>query len=108
LFAGWLWLAADAIRIPRVAHPPAIDEFITGEPLDAGHFHTPMDLFFSRRIAHPQFGAKLTGKVGSLAIGALMMDDRAPGERVASGNPPYEERATNGALRVQHEFGRQI
>src|SRR5205807_1238014 len=40
-------------------------------------FDTPETLFFSRRIVDPQFGARLTGKIGGWAIGLLGMDDRA-------------------------------
>jgi hypothetical protein len=38
---------------------------------NAGFFQTPENLFFSRRIADPQFGVRLTGKVGRWALGAL-------------------------------------
>ncbi len=48
---------------------------------NAGYFQTPVNLFFSRRIADPQFGARVTGKVGGWAVGALAIDDRAPGHR---------------------------
>ena len=39
---------------------------------NAGYFRTPMNLFFSRRIVNPTYGARLTGKLGPLAIGALV------------------------------------
>jgi len=74
---------------------------------NAGYFRTPLNLFFSRRIAHPGYGARLTGKLQSLAVGALVMDDRAPGEALGTDDLLFEKRAVNGVLRVQHEFGRQ-
>ena len=38
---------------------------------NAGFFATPINLFFSRRILDPQFGARMTGKLGRWAPGAL-------------------------------------
>jgi len=32
---------------------------------NAGFFATPIDLFFSRQIAQPQFGSRMTGKLGN-------------------------------------------
>ncbi len=46
---------------------------------NASYFATPINLFFTRRIANPQFGARLTGRLGRFSIGALAADDRAPG-----------------------------
>ena len=49
------------------------------------YFDVPMaagnKLLFTRRIADPGFGARLTGKVNRFAIGALVADDRAPARR---------------------------
>jgi len=45
---------------------------------NAGFFATPIDLFFSRQIAHPQFGSRMTGKLGKWTLGALAIDDRQP------------------------------
>jgi hypothetical protein len=70
-------------------------------------FQTPESLFFSRRIADPQVGARLTGKVGRWAIGGLVMNDRAPGRRVSASDPAFGSRAAAGVVRVQREFGQQ-
>src|SRR5438093_506596 len=51
---------------------------------NAGYFQTPVNLFFSRRIADPGAGLRLTGKAGPWAVGAIGIDDRAPGQAVAS------------------------
>jgi hypothetical protein len=72
---------------------------------NAGFFATPINLFFSRRISDPQFGARMTGKLGKWTLGALVIDDRRPGERFTSG--PYNTRAANGVVRVTREFGKQ-
>jgi hypothetical protein len=73
---------------------------------NAGMFRTPQTLFFSRRIADPQFGARLTGKAGGWALGVLATDDRAPGERLDGGDPYHDDRAVNGVFRLQREFSR--
>jgi len=74
---------------------------------NAGFFQTMENLFFSRRIVDPQFGARLTGKAGRWALGALASDDRAPGRSVALTDPAYGRRAAIGVLRVQREFAEQ-
>jgi Domain of unknown function (DUF5916) len=73
---------------------------------NAGFFQTPINLFFSRQIADPQFGVRMTGKVGDWTLGALVIDDRQPGQ----GQPPgtsYDTRAVDGVVRVAREFGKQ-
>jgi len=72
---------------------------------NAGYFQTPINLFFSRRIADPQFGGRVTGKVGGWAVGALAIDDRAPGQRVEETDPLHDDRAFNGVIRAKREFG---
>jgi len=72
---------------------------------NAGFFATPIDLFFSRRIADPQFGSRVTGKLGKWTLGALAIDDRRPGQGFTSG--PYDTRAVDGVVRVTREFGNQ-
>lgn len=47
---------------------------------NATYFITPNNLVFTRRIAEPQFGARLTGKLGKYSVGALFTDDEAPGK----------------------------
>lgn len=74
---------------------------------NAGHFQTPINLFFSRRIMDPQFGARLTGKIGRWALGALLMDDRAEGKRFPDSDPLHDDRARIGVVRVQREFHQQ-
>jgi Domain of unknown function (DUF5916) len=72
---------------------------------NAAFFETPIDLFFSRQIADPQFGARMTGKIGQWTIGALAIDDRQPGLGQPAG--PYNTRAGDAVLRVAREFGNQ-
>jgi len=74
---------------------------------NAGFFQTPINLFFSRRIADPQFGARLTGKLGPWGLGFLAMDDRARGKLLPGSDPRHDERAAIGLLRAYREFGKQ-
>src|SRR2546430_12561059 len=65
-----------------------------------------VNLFFSRRIADPGMGLRMTGKAGRWALGAIGIDDRAPGELPtggAAGGPP----AGGGAFRLQRLIGRE-
>ncbi len=72
---------------------------------NAGFFMTPINLFFSRQIFDPQFGTRMTGKLGKWTLGALVIDDRQPGLGFTSG--PYNTRAVDGVVRVTREFGNQ-
>lgn len=74
---------------------------------NAGFFQTPVNLFFSRRIADPQYGVRLTGKVGRWGLGAIAIDDRASGKRVAESDPLHGRRASIGVARIQREFSQQ-
>ncbi|HEV8385235.1 MAG TPA: DUF5916 domain-containing protein, partial [Candidatus Acidoferrales bacterium] len=84
---------------------------------NAAFFRTPVNLFFSRRIADPQFGLRLTGKVGPWAIAALGMDDRQPtpgsvpagaGPGVFSECDPLDDRRAGiGVFRMQREVAAQ-
>jgi len=73
---------------------------------NAGFFQTPVSLFFSRQIADPQFGARMTGKAGDWTLGALLIDDRRPGQGQAPGTS-YDTRAVDGVIRAAREFGKQ-
>ncbi|HEY4089483.1 MAG TPA: DUF5916 domain-containing protein [Bryobacteraceae bacterium] len=72
-----------------------------------GFFQTPEDLFFSRRIIDPHYGARLTGKLGRWNMGFLTIDDHAPGVEAGPEDPHYLEDAIIGVGRIQREFGSQ-
>jgi Domain of unknown function (DUF5916) len=74
---------------------------------NAGFFQTPINLFFSRDIADPQYGARLTGKLGRWTLGGLVIDDRAEGESFPRASPYFGDRAGIGVVRVQREFASQ-
>src|SRR3989440_317441 len=73
---------------------------------NAGYFQTPVNLFFSRRIADPGMGLRMTGKAGRWALGAIGIDDRAPGE-LPTGEPAGDRRAGAGAIRLERLIGRE-
>jgi hypothetical protein len=72
---------------------------------NANYFQTPINLFFSRRIQNPEFGARLTGQFGQWTLGALATDDRAPGELAQPGDPGHGGRAAIGVFRLQRKIG---
>lgn len=74
---------------------------------NAGYFETPETLFFSRRVADPLFGARITGKAAGWAFAALVVNDDAPGERVSAWDDRHGKSAGIGVIRVQREFARQ-
>jgi hypothetical protein len=76
--------------------------FLENAPL----FATPINLFFSRRVVDPGVGARVSGKVGRWAVGAIAINDRHAG-RFASANPPAGPRAAVGVVRLQREIGQE-
>lgn len=63
---------------------------------NADFFRTPVELLFTRRVADPSAGARTTGKIGKYSVGALLVDDEAPGDR-----------AWLGVVRVARDILRQ-
>ncbi len=76
---------------------------------NADLFETPgrSDLVFTRRIRDPRAGARLTGKVGRYALGALLIDDEFPGDQVDPADPAAGAAAHFGILRLIRDLGRQ-
>ena len=70
-------------------------------------FNSPMTLFFSRRVRDPQFGARMTGKYGKWATGALVMDDRAPGQEADPASAEFGDRAVNVVGSARRDFANQ-
>jgi hypothetical protein len=71
---------------------------------NSNYFTTPINLVFTRRIGHPEFGLRLTGKAGPWAVGVLASDDRAPGEVVPRSDPHSGDRATFAIGRVSRDI----
>jgi len=74
---------------------------------NADYFRTPIDLFFTRSIADPSYGARLTGKAGPYSIGMLAADDRTPGLTVAPSDPLAGSRQYFTIARVSRDIFRQ-
>jgi hypothetical protein len=70
---------------------------------NASYFDTPIQALFTRRIRDPTLGARLSGKVGPYAIGALVTDD-APPTDVAATSPDESSRAVNSVFRVSRDL----
>ena len=71
---------------------------------NSNFFGTPINLLFTRRIADPQFGVRLSGKTGPYAIGALFIDDQSPGRSVTPDDPDFDKRAWFGAYRINRDI----
>jgi hypothetical protein len=71
---------------------------------NSGYFATPINLVFTRRIADPLYGVRLTGKRGPWSIGTLFADDQSPGESVAPNDPLWGRQAYFGIVRVSREI----
>ena len=75
----------------------------------ADFFATRLQTFFSRTISDPRVGAKLTGKVGATALGAVVADDAVnrliiPGE-LSSRNATLKGRAVTAVGRIRRDVG---
>jgi hypothetical protein len=57
----------------------------------------------TRQIVDPDWGVKLTGKIGKNTVGFLSAADRAPGLRVAPSTPEYGEKARFNIFRYQRD-----
>ena len=63
----------------------------------------PLTFVHTRTIVDPEFGAKLTGKVGNTTLGMIVADDEAPG-RVEPGNLAYGRKANNVVGRARYDL----
>ena len=64
-------------------------------------------MVFTRRIADPTFGVRLTGKQGPWNLGFLVADDRSPGLIVPDNDPLHGQRAYFAIGRVSRDLGEQ-
>lgn len=73
---------------------------------NADVFRTPFNLFFSRRIADPELGVRVTGKSGRYGVGALLANDEAPGKLAELDGELRGVDAEIGVLRLTRDLGR--
>lgn len=74
---------------------------------NAQYFETPLDLVFTRRIADPQFGVRLTGKYGPYTLAVLTANDEAPGKIVPEIDPVSGKDAYFGIFRFSRDIFQQ-
>jgi hypothetical protein len=74
---------------------------------NSSYFETPIQVLFTRRIADPQLGVKLTGKTGPYTLAMLAADDRGPGETVPPDDPSFGGRALFDVLRFSRDIQRE-
>ncbi len=73
---------------------------------NSNFFQTPLNLVFTRNIANPLFGVRLTGKTGPWAVGTMMANDRSPSASVIDTDPLSGQAAYFGVVRVNRELGK--
>lgn len=64
----------------------------------------PATFLHTRTIIDPQFGAKLTGKVGNTTVGILVANDEAPGKVDDRTDPAYGQSAQAVVGRVRYDL----
>ena len=73
---------------------------------NANYFVTPINLIYTRNIAHPEYGIRVTGKIDHTNVGLFVTDDRQPGQTVAPGDPLYGKHSTVAVGRVSEDLGK--
>jgi hypothetical protein len=73
---------------------------------NANYFITPIQLVYTRNIVHPEYGGRVTGKMGRTNLGLFITDDREPGQTVAPADPLYNKHATIAVGRVSEDLGK--
>lgn len=73
-------------------------------------FLTPLQAVFTRTVADPLWGTKLTGKLGRSALGVFTAEDRINNlifpSNQGSSSTTLEESVYGGVLRYRHDVGR--
>ena len=95
----------DNPALPNQRFPPFFAEVRPFFIENSSYFMTPINLYYTNNIVTPQYGARLTGKLGRWAVGLLGVDDRSPGQSVVPGDPGYGTRAQFWVGRLNRDFG---
>lgn len=95
----------DNPAIPNQRFPPFFAEVRPFFIENSSYFMTPINLYYTNNIVKPQYGARLTGKLGGWAVGLLGVDDRSPGQMVPAYDRAYGTRAHNYVGRLNRDFG---
>lgn len=73
---------------------------------NASYFVTPLTLLYTRDVVRPDWGGRLTGKVGNTNFGILAIDDREPGQTVPTGDPLFGAKAKFYVGRISQDLGK--
>jgi len=74
---------------------------------NADYFRTETPLVFTRRIVDPEAGLRFTGRQGPWGIGAMSMNDEAPGANLEPNDPLHGESADIDIVRIFRDFSEQ-
>lgn len=75
---------------------------------NSNYFNTPgYNLLYTRNIVDPEYGARLTGKLGKWSMGFLFANDKSPGEEVAVTDPEFGKKAQFAVARVAYDIFNQ-
>jgi hypothetical protein len=96
----------DNPATPNQRFPPYYAEVRPFFIENSSYFQTPISLYYTDNIVTPQYGARLTGKLGPWAMGVLGVDDRSPGQLVPATDPNANTRAEFYAGRVNRDIGK--
>jgi hypothetical protein len=64
----------------------------------------PLNLVHTRTMIDPQFGAKITGKVGKMTMGFLVANDEGPGKIDDQNDPAFGQKAQFAIARLRYDF----
>ena len=95
----------DNPAVPNQRFPPFFAEVRPFFIENSSYFMTPINLYYTNNIVKPQYGARLTGKLGGWALGVLGVDDRSPGQLVPQSDPAYNSRAQVYLGRLNRDIG---
>jgi Domain of unknown function (DUF5916) len=91
---------------PDQRFPPYFPEVRPFFIENSSYFETPISLYYTNNIVTPQYGARLTGKLGPWAMGILDVDDRSPGQALPESDPNANSRAHFYIGRMDRDIGR--
>lgn len=95
----------DNPAAPDQRFPPFFPEVRPFFIENGSYFMTPINLYYTDNIVTPQYGARLTGKLGRWALGVLGVDDKSPGQAVPPGDPGFNTRAHFYLGRINRDAG---
>jgi uncharacterized protein DUF5916 len=90
-------------RFP-VFYPELRPFFLEGQEIYQVAAPLQVSLVHTRTLVDPQYGAKLTGKVGNMSLGFLVADDEAPGRADDRTDPLFGHTANIVIGRVRYDL----